>query len=125
MRLVDRSMAYSDPPPEDDLSRLRRRIKAVREKDDPASTDRSESAATLAMRFGGEFGAAVLVGALLGYGADFLFSTSPWGLVIGLLLGFCAGVVNMVRVAQNYAHAHPVDANAPSIPDDDPEDGKN
>ena len=115
-------MADSDPPPESDLSALRRRIEAAREKDEPASPDRTESATSLAMRFGGEFGAAVLVGALLGFGADHLLSTSPWGLVLGLGLGFCAGVVNIVRVAQEYARRHPVDPNTPSVPDDREDD---
>lgn len=78
-----------------------------------------QSAASLALRFGGEFGAAILVGALLGYGADYFLHSGPWGLVIGLGLGFAAGVVNVVRVAQSYSRASPVDPNAPSIPDDD------
>lgn len=71
------------------------------------------------MRFGGEFGAGVIVGALLGYGADYFLHSQPWGLVIGLGLGFTAGVVNVVRAAQSYSRANPVDPNAPSIPDDD------
>lgn len=76
----------------------------------------------MAIRFGGEFGAAVIVGALLGYGVDYFVHTSPWGLIIGLGLGFVAGVANMVRVAQSYARANPVDPNASSIPDDEDED---
>ena len=35
------------------------------------------------------------------------------------MLGFAAGVANVVRVAQAYAKANPVDPNAPSIPDDE------
>jgi len=76
------------------------------------------SAASLALRFGGEFGAAILVGSLLGYGIDYFLHTSPWGLVIGLAVGFAAGVVNVVRVAQSFSRSHPVDANAPSVLDD-------
>jgi ATP synthase protein I len=71
------------------------------------------------MRFGGEFGAAIIVGALLGYGADYFLHTAPWGLVTGLGLGFVAGVVNIVRVAQSYNRANPPNPNAPSIPDDE------
>jgi len=71
------------------------------------------------MRYGGEFGAAVIVGGLLGFGADQLLPTSPWGVLLGVLLGFTAGVVNVVRVARSYNQAHPVDPNAPSIPDDE------
>lgn len=105
-------------PPEDALSDLRRRVDAARGQGGSRSS-RPDSPASLALRFGGEFGAAIIVGALLGYGADYLLHTSPWGLVIGFGLGFAAGVVNVVRVAQSFNKANPPDPNAPSIPDDD------
>ena len=73
----------------------------------------------MALRFGGEFGAAIIVGALLGFGADYFLHSSPWGLVIGFGLGFAAGVVNVVRTAQAYNRANPPSANAPSMPDDE------
>jgi len=103
--------------PEDALSDLRRRVDAARgESSRPAP---QQSPASLALRFGGEFGAAIIVGALLGYGADYFLHTGPWGLVIGFGLGFAAGVVNVVRVAQSYNRANPPDPNAPSVPDDE------
>lgn len=105
-------------PPEDDLSNLRRRVAKAR--GEGASTSRPpDSAASLAFRFGGEFGAAVIVGALLGYGAGYLLHAVSWGLLIGIGLGFVTGVVNVVRVAAAYNRANPPDPNAPSIPDDD------
>ncbi|ANP47374.1 AtpZ/AtpI family protein [Candidatus Viadribacter manganicus] len=105
-------------PPEDALSNLRRRVDAARGQG-PSQSPPPESPASLALRFGGEFGAAIIVGALLGYGVDYFVHTGPWGLVIGLGLGFAAGVVNVVRVAQSYNRANPPDPNAPSIPDDE------
>jgi ATP synthase protein I len=105
-------------PPGDALSDLRRRVDAARGTG-PQSTPPPRSPATLALRFGGEFGAGVIVGALLGYGVDHFLHTSPWGILIGLMLGFAAGLVNIVRVAQAYNRANPVDPNAPSIPDDE------
>jgi ATP synthase protein I len=111
-------MADKKPPPEDALRDLRRRVDAARA--ESASSSRPPgSAASLALRFGGEFGAAILVGALLGYGADYFLHTGPWGLMIGLGLGFAAGVVNVVRVAQSYNRANPPDPNARPIPDDE------
>jgi ATP synthase protein I len=105
-------------PPEDALSNLRRRVDVARG-ENASSSAPPASAASLALRFGGEFGAAILVGALLGYGVDYFIHTSPWGLVIGLGFGFVAGVWNVVRTAQAYSRANPVDPNAPSIPDDE------
>jgi ATP synthase protein I len=43
--------------------------------------------------------AGVVVGALIGWGIDRLLSTSPFGLIVFLLLGFTAGVVNVIRSA--------------------------
>ncbi|MGD9981049.1 MAG: AtpZ/AtpI family protein [Hyphomonadaceae bacterium] len=105
-------------PPEDALSDLRRRVDAARGQGRSRSSQ-PQSPASLALRFGGEFGAAIIVGALLGYGVDYFLHTSPWGLVIGFSLGFVAGIVNVVRVAQSFNKANPPDPNAPSIPDDD------
>lgn len=110
-------MADQKPPPEDALSNLRRRIGAARGETESSSSRPPESAASLALKFGGEFGAAVLVGALLGYGADHFLRTEPWGLVLGLGFGFAAGVVNVVRLARAYSSSHPVDPNAPSSKD--------
>ena len=113
-------MADQKKPPEDDaLSALRARVNAAQGKNAPSQNASEGSAGSLALRFGGEFGAAVLVGALLGFGADHFLHTQPWGLVIGLSLGFIAGVVNVVRLAQSYSRAHPADPNAPSVSDDE------
>lgn len=43
--------------------------------------------------------AGVVVGAGIGWGFDRLLSTSPFGFIVFLLLGFVAGVVNVVRTA--------------------------
>ena len=98
---------------------MRRRVNAARGAEESSSSGPPDSAASLALKFGGEFGAAVLVGALLGYGADHFLHTEPWGLVLGLGFGFAAGVVNVVRLARTYSSNHPVDPGAPKAPDDE------
>jgi len=57
------------------------------------------SAMALGFRLSSELIAGVIVGALLGWAFDRLLSTSPWGLIVLVLLGFTAGVVNVVRSA--------------------------
>ena len=52
-----------------------------------------------AFRLASEFVAGVLVGAAMGWGLDKVAGTSPWGLIGFLLLGFCAGVFNVVRAS--------------------------
>lgn len=53
----------------------------------------------LGFRLSSELIAGVIVGALIGWGIDHLLSTSPWGLIVFVLLGFTAGVVNVIRSA--------------------------
>ena len=57
------------------------------------------SAMALGFRLSSELIAGVVVGALLGWAFDHLLSTSPWGLIVLVLLGFIAGVVNVIRSA--------------------------
>ncbi len=51
-------------------------------------------------RLSSELIAGVVVGALIGWGFDRLLSTSPFGLITFFLLGFVAGIVNVVRSAR-------------------------
>lgn len=51
----------------------------------------------LAAKVSSEFVAGITVGAILGFGFDRYFETSPWGLIVLLLLGFAAGVLNVLR----------------------------
>ena len=53
----------------------------------------------LGFRLSSELIAGVGVGALMGWGFDRLLSTSPFGLIVFVLLGFSAGVLNVVRSA--------------------------
>ena len=53
----------------------------------------------IGLRLSSELVAGVLFGAGLGWGFDRLLSTSPWGLIVFLLLGFTAGVINVMRAA--------------------------
>ena len=50
-----------------------------------------------ALKIGSEFVAGVLVGAALGWGLDSVAGTSPWGMIVFMMLGFAAGVLNVIR----------------------------
>ncbi len=49
------------------------------------------------LKIASEMLAAFLVGGALGHGADRLFGTKPWGLLVGFGIGFAAGVLNANR----------------------------
>lgn len=78
------------------------KVEAERRAEEKAATPNRTSASAgmaLAFRLGAEFVSGVLVGAALGWGLDYAFGTAPWGMIVLLLLGFGAGVVNMMRAA--------------------------
>jgi ATP synthase protein I len=66
-----------------------------------SEADRAATASGYArgFRLSSELVAGVVVGAGLGWIIDRWFHTSPWGLMIFLLLGFAAGVLNVMRSA--------------------------
>ena len=51
------------------------------------------------LRLSSELVAGVLVGAVIGYMLDRLLGSSPWGFIVFVLLGFVAGVLNVMRAA--------------------------
>ena len=52
-----------------------------------------------ALKLSSEFIAGILVGAAIGWVIDRAIGTTPWGLIIFLLLGFCAGILSVLRSA--------------------------
>jgi ATP synthase protein I len=50
-------------------------------------------------RLSTEFVAGVVVGAAIGWLLDRWLGTSPWGMIVFLLLGFAAGVLNVMLAA--------------------------
>jgi ATP synthase protein I len=97
----DKSGSASDAELARRLDRLSRGLeKERRERAIGERPSKSDSAGyALAFRLASEFVAGVLIGAVLGWGLDRVAGTSPWGLIGLLLLGFCAGVLNVVRAA--------------------------
>ena len=90
------------------LGSLDHRLSKIRDSrnirtDQPGSESGDGAARASAMargfRLSSELIAGVVVGAVIGWGLDRLLSTSPWGLIVFFLLGFAAGVVNVMRSA--------------------------
>ena len=70
-------------------------------------------------RLASEFAAAIIVGAGLGYLIDMVLPTRPWGMVVLLLLGFAAGVLNVVRATREMNATTAGPADTPALRDDD------
>jgi ATP synthase protein I len=65
----------------------------------PGTSTADPSAMARGFRLSTELVAGVLVGAALGWLLDRWLGISPWGLIVFLLLGFTAGVLNVMRAA--------------------------
>jgi ATP synthase protein I len=65
----------------------------------PSSSYQGASDYSKGYKLASEFVAGTLVGGLIGYGIDYLAGTLPLFLIIFLLLGFGAGILNMSRAA--------------------------
>ena len=77
------------------------RTQAGRPASEASDADRAATASGYArgFRLSSELVAGVLVGAGLGWLIDRWLGISPWGLIVFLLLGFAAGVLNVMRTA--------------------------
>ena len=101
----DRSVT---PPDEAALSA---RLKSLGQRLDQVGSGRSSEASSASrpatdhsalargFRLSTELVAGVLVGAAIGWLLDRWLGISPWGMIVFLLLGFAAGVLNVMRAA--------------------------
>ncbi len=80
----------------------RRRVEA-----EPVDNVKDSAGFANAIRLSSEFVVAILVGFGIGWLIDRFLGTTPWAMIVMLLLGFCAGVLNVMRsaglVAENRA----------------------
>lgn len=88
---------------DDDLGRRRQKLDAALAARRPAAPESGKTATGgmagfgQALKLSSEFIAGIAVGVGLGWLIDRIAGTSPWGLIIFLLLGFAAGVLNVLR----------------------------
>ncbi|RFC68893.1 MULTISPECIES: AtpZ/AtpI family protein [Mesorhizobium] len=105
-------MPEQPDPRDQELERRRRELDASlasRRTEEQASEQAAKSSSVSgfgnALKLSSEFIAGVVVGAGLGWLIDSWAGTSPWGLIVFLLLGFGAGVLNVMRSAGLVANA--------------------
>ena len=91
---------------DDDLERRRRELEASLATRKPTGRDGNDGARSSgvsgygqALKLSSEFIAGVAIGAALGWVVDRYAGSSPWGMIVFLLLGFGAGVLNVMRSA--------------------------
>lgn len=103
----------------DDLRSLGARLDAARGKD-ARSSGPPPTAVGIAFRFATELGAALFVGAGLGWLLDRFLHTSPIFLIVLFVLGAAAGIRNVMRAAAEL-NAQAASSQATAVKDDDEE----
>ena len=112
-------MPKADDPREEAIRRLDERADALearttRNVPDYGSKAVAQGSQLVAGLIGGP-----LVGLGFGWGFDFLAGTAPWGLIVGLLIGFAASVFLALRTAQRMTAAAKDWPVAEAVLDDD------
>ena len=85
---------------DDPLKVFNSKLNALKMDDKKHEVDDNSTGMAAGLKYASEFSAAVLVGVFFGYIADKFIGTTPWGLLAGLVFGFGAGVLNVVRAAK-------------------------
>ncbi len=110
-----------------DLGARLEQVKAeARAKRGPETDNKARGAALgQAMKIAIELVVGIAVGGFIGKVLDGQFGTAPWFLILFLMLGFAAGLLNIVRTARRLqAEAEPLQRSAKAVPDDDEEDDR-
>ena len=101
----------SDQRPEKELEELDARLREARGEPDrsgPATGPENStpgSALGLAMRVGVELVSALAIGVVIGWLLDRWLGTGPWLMLVFILLGGAAGILNVYRLARGFGYA--------------------
>lgn len=97
---VLRGIPVSEPDHKERMAQLEERLAAMKKSQEPGPRKEDHhSQAQLAWRMVTELVAGLGIGAVIGYGLDFVAGTAPFGMIVFTLLGFVAGVKTMLRSA--------------------------
>ncbi|WP_292225842.1 AtpZ/AtpI family protein [Brevundimonas sp.] len=110
---------------EEAIKRLNKRASDLAEATAPKTSEAlsAQAVSSQAYKIIAELLGGVFLGLGLGFGADRLFGTNPWGLISGVLLGFALSIYMARRTANRLmAQAKASGLEANSIPFDDEED---
>lgn len=124
----DTKRSNSDGKQRSVTSDLAARISRARGTPEPESgaggsgSSRDMTGLSRGLRLGSEFIAAILVGTGIGYLLDLWLGTSPWLLLVMLMVGFAAGVMNITRTVREVNTATPPPPGSDIGFDDDEDD---
>ena len=96
----------SDEPPDesstdDRLSDLDKRLKSIEARERKTTDTSAEVGANQGYQALGELLGGILGGLGLGWACDHYLGTTPWGMIVGAILGMVAAVYAIVRSSRN------------------------
>ena len=116
-------MPKAHDPREEAIRRLDERADALEARTTRNVPDYGGKAATQGAQLVAGLIGGPLVGLAFGWGFDYFAGTAPWGLIVGLLIGFAASVFLALRSAQRMtAAAKDWPVAEPVLDDDEDED---
>lgn len=74
-----------------------RKVDSAAEGGKDAQSEVSRKGMALGLKISSEFISAIAVGGVIGYLIDWAIGSKPWGMILFVLLGFCAGVLSVLR----------------------------
>ena len=116
-------MPKADDPREEAIRRLDERADALEARTTRSVPDYGGKAAAQGSQLVAGLIGGPLVGLGFGWGVDYLANTAPWGIIVGLAIGFAASVFLALKMAQRMsAAAKDWPVAAPVLDDDEDED---
>lgn len=120
---------------QEDREAIRRRSSEIGQKLDARKAKRDEAdrvdnlarqtAFGQASRYAADLIVGVGLGGVLGWALDRQFGTAPWLMVLLVILGFAAGLLNVIRAAKKaQAENEALQRAAPSVTDDEEDEDK-
>ncbi|MEM8795151.1 MAG: AtpZ/AtpI family protein [Pseudomonadota bacterium] len=105
----ERAMAGREEDPDNDMGRRLDQLNTqLQARENAAKAERAKATQdnrgmAYGLKIASEFVSAVLVGSAIGWVLDYYVGTTPFGLIVFLMLGFAAGVVNVMRTTGKMA----------------------
>ena len=100
-------------------------VKAKRAEAEQAGNVARKEAYGQAARFAADLVVGVVLGGVLGWALDRQFGTAPWLMVLLVVLGFAAGLLNVIRAARiAQAENEALQRAAPPVADDEDDEDR-
>lgn len=97
--MPNRENSSSDQDRSEKLRQLGEKLNSAKAATEP-DIDEKQTGWAVGVNYASAFAGSVVVAGGIGYSIDYFANTKPWGLMIGVVLGFIAGTRSIVQMAK-------------------------